>query len=52
MCGKDECYQPNGGPYGRFRKFYVGATYCAHLREFYGHNIATWDDRYKDEDDE
>lgn len=44
MCGQDECHNPNGGLYAKFRKFYVGDTYCRHLQLELGHEKATWED--------
>lgn len=52
MCGQDECLNPNAGRYGKFKSFYIGAKYCRHLKEQYGHDYAEWGDRYKDEDED
>ena len=52
MCGNDTCYNPNGGLYAKSRSFYLGNTYCVHLQEYYGHAVATWEDKGKDYEDE
>lgn len=45
MCGIDECYNPNGGKYAKFRKFHVDDKYCRHLQLELGHEHATWADQ-------
>lgn len=40
-CSKDGCYNPDGGPYGRIRKFYLGDTLCEHLVQEYGTESAS-----------
>lgn len=45
------CGDPDGGPHARAKKFYVGDTFCEHMREKYGHETAEWRDRYGDEED-
>lgn len=44
MCWEDACYNPNGGRYGKAKKFYVDDKYCRHMQEKYGHEIASWAD--------
>jgi hypothetical protein len=44
QCGAEGCYNPNGGPYRSFKKFYIGDTYCEHLKKKYGHELAEWED--------
>lgn len=51
-CAQDECYTPDGGPYSKIRKFYINNEYCRHLKEIHKHDLATWEDRDKNEDDE
>jgi hypothetical protein len=48
-CAQDGCYDPDGGPYGQYRQFYIDAEYCEHLKAHYGHDRAEWRDRYGDE---
>lgn len=50
-CWKPGCYNPNGGNYGKSRKFYIGDEYCRHLQEQYGHTHAEWEDRGLAEND-
>jgi len=45
MCGLEDCYNPDGGKYGKFQKFYVNNIYCRHLQLELGHEKATWEDR-------
>lgn len=45
MCGLEDCYNPDGGKYGKFQKFYVNNVYCRHLQLELGHEKATWEDR-------
>ncbi len=49
-----ECGDPDGGPHSKAKKFYVDNQYCSHMIEKYGHKVATWEDRYgqEEEDDE
>lgn len=46
------CGDPNGGPFGRAKKFYLDDEYCVHMKEKYGHDIARWQDRYPEDEDE
>lgn len=45
-CWQDECYNPNGGPFGKSQTFYIGSRYCRHLQAQYGHEVAVAEDRY------
>lgn len=40
------CGNPNGGPYEKAAKFYVGQAYCSHLAARHDHATAAWEDRY------
>ena len=51
MCWQGDCVNPNGGPYNKYAKFYVGDLYCIHLKPVYGHDFAEWADLYKDDDE-
>jgi hypothetical protein len=48
-CSQGDCYNPNGGPFGYIRKFYIGDLYCEHLQKLYGHTHAT-SDEWENED--
>lgn len=41
MCWEGKCHKPNGGPYGRAAKFFLGDTFCEHLTEKYGTTSAS-----------
>jgi len=41
ICWEGTCHNPNGGPYGRAAKFYLGDTFCEHLTEKYGTSSAS-----------
>lgn len=45
------CGDPNGGPYAKAKHFYVDQKYCSHMAEKYGHDTATWEDRYGPEEE-
>lgn len=49
MC--TECYNPDGGRYNKYAKFYLGDTFCAHLAQTYGTSSASlYDHVYKEHD--
>lgn len=51
----DQCFtcgDPNAKQYGKAKSFYVGDKFCEHLAEQYGHDTASFRDRYGDEDEE
>ncbi len=45
ICGREECYNPAGGPYSRMRSVYIGDRFCRHLQVVYGHEVATLEDQ-------
>lgn len=47
QCSYEQCYNPDGGKFGMFRKFYVGDRYCEHMQTIYGHEIATFADKLR-----
>jgi hypothetical protein len=51
----DQCFicgDPNGGPYEKAKKFYVGDRFCEHLAEQYGHDTTMFSDRYGEDEEE
>lgn len=51
MCTEGNCHNPDGGPYGKYAKFYLGDEYCEHLKEKYGHSHALYEDMFGEDDE-